>query len=96
VFAVPGRTPQQRFIEFGGPFPGVVPQSATTWCGSRKAKPQERAGLDGVGDFHSAGWSRSASRFLHRLQQRTGTIHTGLARSSPCLVRQLGLTPYVG
>ncbi len=26
VFAVPGRTAQQLFIEFGGPFPGVVPR----------------------------------------------------------------------
>ena len=29
--------------------------------------------------FHSAAWSRSAPRFLHRLQHRTGTIHTGRA-----------------
>jgi hypothetical protein len=27
VFSVPGRTAQQVFIEFGGPFPGVVPKA---------------------------------------------------------------------
>jgi hypothetical protein len=27
VFSVPGRTAQQVFIEFGGPFPGVIPKA---------------------------------------------------------------------
>jgi hypothetical protein len=27
VFSVPGRTAQQIFIEFGGPFPGVIPKA---------------------------------------------------------------------
>ena len=27
MFSVPGRTAQQMFIEFGAPFPGIVPQA---------------------------------------------------------------------
>jgi hypothetical protein len=27
VFSIPGRTAQQMFIEFGGPFPGVIPKA---------------------------------------------------------------------
>jgi hypothetical protein len=88
VFAVPAGHRNSGLSNSAGPFPGVVPSGPDYLVRVEAKLSHESApGWTELVTFHSAGWSHSASRFVHRLQ-RNGTIHTGrakgIARSSRC------------